>query len=1470
MAIAGGLQLPALVQRIVIDASQAATAEREVSTFAGKADQHFSGIARKALNLAGVAGLGAIAVSVVKTGADFERSFNTAVAVAGVPGPELEKLRQLAVKLGADTAFSANEAAAGMLELSKAGISTSDIMGGALKNALDLATAGDLELAEASTVVSNAMNTFGIAGNDSARVADALAGAANASSADVRDLSQALAQGGQAAFAAGFSIEETTAALALFADRGLRGSDAGTSLKTALLGLVPTSEKAKEVMAQLGLEFVNQDGSIKSLTEIQAELKEGLGGLTQAQQQSALKTIFGTDAYRAMSILLGTTEQELQGYITATSDAGAASEVAAAKMQGLPGTLERIKGGAETLVLNIYNALEPALALVASVIADVIERASEMVGALSDINPAVVQVGGGLLGIVTAGTTAAGVVGIVSESVTKAQGKLEGMGRAGHLAATGIGALSKVAGVGAIVLGIAAAGDALVDAMAGTPPAVAEVGAALVAMGRDVGAGRSELAATSPAFEDLNESIRLAAEGADAAGGPLGALFVDLFGGDGPADVQRAADAIEVLDQHLAQLVGSGNPEAAEQQLATLAQTYGLSDERVAQLREQLDAYGTALAESGTQQELADESARKMAEAQEFASGTTAALGQAAALSEEQLKALEERYKTLGKSVEDFVSPADAFKAVLERNEEAARVHAEKIAESTENSKDSWEDYAKASTVSLGEFSAELQKQIDAYDSFATNLFQIAARGRTDVAAELAQMGKDGAVLAAQFVTASGEEFNKFGDTLVEAAQKKPELAGQNLDNGFRIIAEIGRQGGTATVESVMAALGPLPGLTEELVRDTAARANQQLEEARPAFAQSWTDRKTVSLQEMNAMLAEAPPVVRQATETINQHLIDTNPAFAEQFQSRKGVSVAEMQGLLADAPLIVRQAADLVNQHLTDTQPLFVQNWGDRKNVSLEQMNAMLAEAPPVVRNAADTINRHLQETNPGFAEQFASRKGVSVQEMNRLLAEAPPPVRAAAETINRHLVETTGPFNDSWLGRGRYALDRMREMARDAPPQAAAAGEGLNRELASRLPAFEQTVSGYQTVLVQGVNAIRIATGELVPRAGGGIRVTPQAEGGIVEFYARGGMKEAHQAQIARAGDWRVWAEPETGGEAYIPLSAAKRQRSTQILEEVARRFGLAVTDYASLPAGKEYREGGLWCEDEHEGCRHFHSGGLYVPPPHPSFADFGPPIQPAGAGTTHNMREAVAEAARRHMQEAHHQAPPGGAPGADPGGSGGDIVAVGRRMQGMGYRVGEHPAFGGVAPVHTKNSYHYRGRAIDVNWYPAAQEPAKLDYLAGWIRQNVRPITELLWRTAGHFNHLHLAMKLGGIIEKFTGAEVPALAGGGRMLANRLQLVGEDGPELVVPSAPALVLEQRRTAEALGERARTMGMGISLRDGADGVAERTKTVTNVIGERAVMVTVNVTGADNPEEAGRRAGGAAAREILAVVRAS
>jgi TP901 family phage tail tape measure protein len=259
-----------------------------------------------------------------------------------------------------------------MLELAKAGVSTSDIMGGALANTLTLATAGDLDLATSATIAANAMNVFDIKGKDSQQVVDALAGAANASSADVGDLAQALAQGGSAAALAGQSIQQTAGFLGEMAQAGIKGSDAGTSLKTFLLSLVPTSTRAKDEIKKLNLEFVNQDGTIKSLSEVSQELQDHVGNLTQAQQQVALKTIFGTDAYRAAAIATKNGADGLKVYTDAASKAGTASEVAAGKLKGLPGVIETLKGSIDTALLTLGDTLQPIVSAVATAITNLL------------------------------------------------------------------------------------------------------------------------------------------------------------------------------------------------------------------------------------------------------------------------------------------------------------------------------------------------------------------------------------------------------------------------------------------------------------------------------------------------------------------------------------------------------------------------------------------------------------------------------------------------------------------------------------------------------------------------------------------------------------------------------------------------------------------------------------------------------------------------------------------------------------------------------------------------------------------------------------------------------------------------------------------------------------------------------------------------------------------------------------------
>jgi TP901 family phage tail tape measure protein len=177
-------------------------------------------------------------------------------------GRTLGDLRAAAMKAGADTQYSATEAADAITEMAKAGVSAKDIMGGGLKGALSLAAAGQLDVADAAGIASVAMTQFSLTGKDLPHVADLLAAGAGKAMGSVGDLGAALNQAGLIASAAGLSIEETTGTLSAFASAGLIGSDAGTSLKTMLQALQAPSGKAAELMADLGLNMYDANGNM--------------------------------------------------------------------------------------------------------------------------------------------------------------------------------------------------------------------------------------------------------------------------------------------------------------------------------------------------------------------------------------------------------------------------------------------------------------------------------------------------------------------------------------------------------------------------------------------------------------------------------------------------------------------------------------------------------------------------------------------------------------------------------------------------------------------------------------------------------------------------------------------------------------------------------------------------------------------------------------------------------------------------------------------------------------------------------------------------------------------------------------------------------------------------------------------------------------------------------------------------------
>lgn len=321
----------------------------------------------------------------VKMAADFEGQLSSIEAVTGATSEEMDKLRTLALKMGADTKFSALEAAQGVEELEKAGVSTAQILNGGLSGALSLAAAGDLALAESAEIASTALNAFKADNLSVIKAADILSGAANASATSVGELKYSLSACSSVASGIGMNFKDTNIALALFAQNGLKGSDAGTSLKSMLMNLQPRTDAQVSEFVRLGLAtgklvkvskdgkekyemlsnaFFTSQGKLKSLSEISGLLKTKMAGLTDQQRMFALETMFGSDAIRAANILFKEGEDGANSMWSAMSKV-TAEQVAAKKMDNLKGSIEELGGSIETVAISFGSKLTPAIDVIA-------------------------------------------------------------------------------------------------------------------------------------------------------------------------------------------------------------------------------------------------------------------------------------------------------------------------------------------------------------------------------------------------------------------------------------------------------------------------------------------------------------------------------------------------------------------------------------------------------------------------------------------------------------------------------------------------------------------------------------------------------------------------------------------------------------------------------------------------------------------------------------------------------------------------------------------------------------------------------------------------------------------------------------------------------------------------------------------------------------------------------------------------
>lgn len=324
--------------------------------------------------------------------ADFEKQLSAIEAVSGASQSEMDELSSLVIKLGESSVFSASQVGVAAEELIKAGVSMDDILGGALAGSLDLASAGSLALGDAAEIASTALNAFRDDQLSVSQAADVLAGAANASATSVGELKFGLSMVSAVASGAGMSFKDTTTALAVFAQNGLKGSDAGTSLKTMLMNLVPSSKRARETMHELGIAaadgsnaFFDAEGNIKSVAEISGVLREALDDLNPKERGEALKDMFGADAVRAGTILFKEGAEGIEAMATAM-DKVKAADVAATKLDNLIGAFEEFKGALETVGIKIGNEFLPAFK-------EIVQQGTEVVRMFSGLDPAMVAMG---------------------------------------------------------------------------------------------------------------------------------------------------------------------------------------------------------------------------------------------------------------------------------------------------------------------------------------------------------------------------------------------------------------------------------------------------------------------------------------------------------------------------------------------------------------------------------------------------------------------------------------------------------------------------------------------------------------------------------------------------------------------------------------------------------------------------------------------------------------------------------------------------------------------------------------------------------------------------------------------------------------------------------------------------------------------------------------------------------------------
>lgn len=351
-----------------------------------------------------IVGMGAAAA---KASSDFESGMSNVKAISGATGDDMVLLREKAMEMGAKTKYSASEAADAFSYMAMAGWKTQDMMGG-IEGIMNLAAASGEDLAATSDIVTDALTAFGLSASDSGHFADVLAAASSNANTNVHLLGESFKYVAPLAGSMGYTAEDTSIALGLMANAGIKGSQAGTSLKTALLNMVSPTDAMADVMAKYGLSMENSDGSAKSLMDVMLMLRnefkltdvsltDSEGNLksyddllaeiavTAQDPKQALElagdaaTLFGKESLAGMLSIMNASEGDFEKLTNSIYGCeGAATDMAETMMDNTAGSLEQLGGSIETLGIVIGDKLSPMIRSVADWFTELANKMTNM------------------------------------------------------------------------------------------------------------------------------------------------------------------------------------------------------------------------------------------------------------------------------------------------------------------------------------------------------------------------------------------------------------------------------------------------------------------------------------------------------------------------------------------------------------------------------------------------------------------------------------------------------------------------------------------------------------------------------------------------------------------------------------------------------------------------------------------------------------------------------------------------------------------------------------------------------------------------------------------------------------------------------------------------------------------------------------------------------------------------------------